>query len=97
MRQRGLVMGGAHEPRLEGTWRKVHAALEHLRKNGEDSETLNVIPVVDDRGALIDDLRVRQLLLADPESRVEQLHDGSFIALRATDDQEHAVAHGHIL
>lgn len=69
----------------------VREALEHVRHNGEDSETLNVLAVVDDRGALIDDLRVRQLLLAEPESHVAQLLDGVFIALKATDDQEHAV------
>ncbi len=69
----------------------VQQALDHLRRNGEDSETLNVVAVIDDTGKLIDDLRIRQLLLADPSSRVEQILDGSFIALKATDDQESAV------
>ncbi len=69
----------------------VQQALDHLRRNGEDSETLSVLPVMDDCGALIDDLRVRQLLLAEPDSKVEQLLDGNFIALKATDDQESAV------
>ncbi len=69
----------------------VQQALDHLRRNGEDSETLNVLPVMDDRGALIDDLRVRQLLLAEPDSKIEALLDGNFIALKATDDQEFAV------
>ncbi|MCH7779510.1 MAG: magnesium transporter [Acidobacteria bacterium] len=69
----------------------VQQALDHLRRNGEDSETLSVLPVMNDRGALIDDLRVRQLLLAEPDSKVEQLLDGNFIALKATDDQESAV------
>ena len=69
----------------------VQQALDHLRRNGEDSETLNVVAVIDDTGELIDDLRIRQLLLADPSSSVEQILDGSFIALKATDDQESAV------
>jgi magnesium transporter len=69
----------------------VRQALDHLRRNGEDSETLNVLPVMDTDGSLIDDLRVRQLLLAEPDSKVEQLLDGNFIALKATDDQESAV------
>ncbi len=69
----------------------VLQALDHLRRNGEDSETLNVLPVMDSRGALIDDLRVRQLLLAEPDSKVEELLDGNFIALKAADDQESAV------
>ena len=69
----------------------VQQALNHIRAHGEDSETLNVLPVRNEQGALIDDLRVRQLLLADPESKVEALLDGNFIALKATDDQEVAV------
>ena len=69
----------------------VREALEHLRRNGEDSETLNVLPVTDANGSLIDDLRVRQLLLAEPDSTVGDLLDGNFIALKATDDQESAV------
>jgi magnesium transporter len=69
----------------------VQQALDHLRQNGEDSETLNVIPVRNAQGALIDDLRIRQLLLSDPTAEVESLLDGNFIALKATDDQEVAV------
>jgi magnesium transporter len=69
----------------------VQQSLEHIRLNGEDSETLNVIYVVDDRGLLIDDLRTRQLLLAEPGARIADICDGHFIALRAKDDQETAV------
>jgi len=76
---------------LRSDW-TVQQSLDHVRKNGEDSETLNVIYVVDDRGHLIDDLRMRQLLLADPEaSSIAQIMDGNFVALKATDDQETAV------
>ncbi len=69
----------------------VQQALDHIRRNGEDKETLNVINVVDEDGRLIDDLRVRKLLLASPEARIRDLCDGSFVALKATDDQESAV------
>lgn len=69
----------------------VQATLEYVRKDGRDSETLNVIYVVDETGKLVDDLRMRQVLLADPDSRIEQLMDGQFVALAARDDQESAV------
>jgi len=67
-------------------------ALEHIRKYGHDSETLNVIYVVDEQGKLLDDLRIRQLLLASLDDGIEELCDGHFVALKATDDQETAVA-----
>ncbi len=75
---------------LEADW-TVQRALEHVRRHGEDSETLNVIYVVEGNGKLVDDLRMRQLLLTDPEARISDLMDGNFVALKATDDQETAV------
>ena len=69
----------------------VRETLEHIRRHGRDSETLNVIYVVDAQGKLVDDLRMRQLLLAEPESRISAIMDGHFVALCATDDQERAV------
>ena len=69
----------------------VRQALDHIRENGEDSETLSVINVVDGAGRLIDDLRVRELLLADLDASIADIGDGKFISLKATDDQERAV------
>jgi magnesium transporter len=69
----------------------IAQAMEHIRKYGRDAETVNVIYVVDDAGTLIDDLRIRQLLLADPLQTVESIMDRKITALHATDDREEAV------
>ena len=69
----------------------VHKALEHIRKYGRDSETLNVIYVVDENWKLIDDLRIKEIILAAPHQTISELCDGRFIALNADDDQETAV------
>ena len=69
----------------------VAEALEHIRIYGRDSETLNVIYVVDDDWKLIDDIRIRELLLATPEQKIADLMDRRFAALNALDDQEIAV------
>ncbi|MEX2540975.1 MAG: magnesium transporter [Trueperaceae bacterium] len=71
---------------------KVREALEHIRHFGRDSETLNVVYVVAKGGTLVDDLRMRELLLIDPEAHIEDLMDSQFVALKASDDQEEAVA-----
>ena len=42
----------------------VSQALEHIRLYGQDSETLNVVYVVDNEWKLIDDIRIRDILLA---------------------------------
>ena len=69
----------------------VQRSLDHIRQHGRNSETINVINVVDPQGKLIDDLRLRQLLLADPNERIADIIDGQFVSLKATDDQESAV------
>jgi magnesium transporter len=65
--------------------------LEHIRKFGKDSETLNIIYVIDDKGKLIDDIKIRDVLLAPLESRITDLMDENFIKLNVHMDQENAV------
>jgi magnesium transporter len=76
--------------RVRPEW-TIAQAMEHIRKYGRDAETVNVIYVVDDAGTLVDDLRIRQFLLADPQQTVESVMDRKFTALNATDDREEAV------
>jgi len=69
----------------------IGQAMAHIRKHGRDAETINVIYVIDSSGQLIDDLRIRQLLLADPEQTVESIMDRKYVGLSATEDREEAV------
>jgi magnesium transporter len=75
---------------VRGDW-TIQQVLDHIRANGEDSETLNVIYVTDERGRLVDDVRIREILLRPLHTRVEDIHDNSFVALRATDVAEIAL------
>ncbi|ANM29981.1 magnesium transporter [Acidobacteria bacterium Mor1] len=74
--------------RLEWT---VQQVLDHIREHGDDSETLNIVYVVDERGKLIDDLRIRELLVQPTSTPISEIADGKFVALTATDDQEEAI------
>ncbi|MGE5797446.1 MAG: magnesium transporter, partial [Ignavibacteria bacterium] len=69
----------------------MNKVLSYIRENGKDSETLNVIYVLGEKGKLIDDIRIRYVLLAQPDQKVSELMDENFIALQVTDDQEQAV------
>ncbi len=75
---------------LRDEWSALDA-LKHIRRNGRDSETLNVLYVVDAQGKLVDDLRIRELLLCPLETKVSELRNGVFTSLNATDDRETAV------
>ncbi|MEO7100153.1 MAG: magnesium transporter [Luteolibacter sp.] len=75
--------------RDEWTAREV---LDHIRSHGRDRETLNVLYVVDPMGRLVDEVRIREILLCPLDTQVKDLRNNVFIALTASDDQETAVA-----
>lgn len=68
----------------------VSQVLDTIRKYGKNSETIDVIYIIDEKGGLIDDIRIRDLLLAKPEDIISEIIDGRFVALNVYDDQEHA-------
>lgn len=70
----------------------VRESLDYIRGHGYDRETLNMVYVVNEAGVLLDDVRVRRFLLADPETKVSALMDGNYATLAPTDDREKALA-----
>jgi magnesium transporter len=68
----------------------VQQALDHVRNYGKDSETLNYLYVTE-HGTLIDDIHIREVLLANPDTRISDIMDDKVESLLATDDQETAV------
>lgn len=74
---------------VSGDWTAMEV-LEHIRQFGKDSETIDVIYVINEKGELIDDVRIREFLFAPPEKKVSELMDGRYITLHVNDDQEKA-------
>ena len=66
----------------------VKEVLDTIRRFGTNSETIDVIYVINYKGELLDDIRIRDIILASPEVKVDELMDDRFIALNANDDQE---------
>jgi len=69
----------------------VQQVLDYIREHGRDSETLNVIYVVDERGKVIDDIRMREFLLRPLGSAVRDMMEKVFVTLSATDSQQDAL------
>ncbi len=69
----------------------VQDVLNFVRTNGSDKETLNVVYVIDDRGKLIDDIRMREFLLAPLGKSVSEMLDENFVSLSVIADKETAV------
>ncbi|MEX0778672.1 MAG: magnesium transporter [Balneolales bacterium] len=75
---------------VRASW-TVEQAINHIRKMGKKSETINVIYVTDRSWKLIDALELQEIILADPEQKVEDIMDESFVYTSAFDDREVAV------
>ena len=69
----------------------VEEALQYIRRNGINSETIDVIYILDDKGVLIDDLRIKELLISDPKTPIADLMDGRLISLNAPDPVEEGI------
>ncbi|HUR10361.1 MAG TPA: magnesium transporter [Flavitalea sp.] len=74
---------------VQANW-TVQKVLEHIRKVGKDSETIEVVYVVNDKGGFLDDVRIREIILASPDKLIGDIIDNRFITLKVTDDQEAA-------
>jgi magnesium transporter len=66
----------------------VTEAFDTIRRYARNSETIDVIYVINEQGELVDDLRIKDLILASPNKRIEDITDGRVIALNVNDDQE---------
>ena len=47
----------------------VEDVLNTIRKYAKNSKTIDVIYVIDDKGELLDDIRIKDFILASPEKR----------------------------
>lgn len=69
----------------------VQEALNYIRTNGQNTETLNAIYITDEQNRLIADLDIRDLLLAPVDKKINEIMDDSCINLLVSDNQEEAL------
>ncbi|MBX3731600.1 MAG: magnesium transporter [Verrucomicrobiae bacterium] len=69
----------------------VREAIHHLRAHASESETLNVLYVVDPDGTLLDEIRLRRLVVAAPDVKISDLMNHQCTALSAFDHEDEAV------
>ncbi len=67
-------------------------ALEQVRTVGRGKETLSVLYLVDDRGKLLEDLRLGALVLAEPDMKVADIEDRPLVSIPATMNGSEVVA-----
>ncbi|XCI75059.1 MAG: magnesium transporter [Flavobacteriales bacterium] len=75
---------------VRDTWGVEHV-LDYIRREGKNSDTIEVVYIVNEQGQLVDDVRIREFLLVDPSTEVTELMDGRYISLSVTDSEEEAI------
>jgi magnesium transporter len=72
--------------------KSVSEAIDYIRQNYTDSETADVIFVVDEKNKLIDDVPIRRLVFNEPDQRIGELLDHFCPSLTIQENQESAVS-----
>jgi len=67
---------------------RVDQALESIRKNGVDKETINICYVIDSSRKLEGIIPIRKLILSDPSEILEDIMETNFVSVHTLDDQE---------
>ncbi len=70
----------------------VQTVLDYIRINGRDKESLDVIYVTDQSGKLMDDLRIKELLIAPLDAEIGGMINHSFVSLSTNMPQTDAAA-----
>ncbi|MEZ5054551.1 MAG: magnesium transporter [Chitinophagales bacterium] len=70
----------------------VQNALDKIRRLGRNIENINFIYIIDEHEKLIDDVNLKELLIASPETKISELMDTKYLALHVNDDQETATS-----
>lgn len=71
----------------------IEETLKYIRNNGSDKETLDVIYVTNEKGILIDDIKIREFLISPLDYKVGEVMDRKFVCLNVFEDQESAISY----
>lgn len=75
---------------VQDTW-SVQEVLDYIRKECKNSDVIEIVYIVNQKGKLVDDIKIQKFLLVDPATKVVDLMDGRYTAaLSVTDTEEEA-------
>ncbi len=80
-----------HYVAIQQNWTAAEVLAE-LRKQEHKRDAINQLYVTDSKGRLVDFVRLRNIVVVPPQTSVLEILENQKIFLRATDDQEAAVA-----
>ncbi|WP_185850290.1 magnesium transporter [Blattabacterium cuenoti] len=66
----------------------IQDLLDYIRKEVKNSDVIEIVYIIDKNGKLIDDIKIRDLLLVNPKTKVSDLMDGKYTAALNVSDTE---------
>lgn len=69
----------------------VGRVLDHIRTHGKGIESLDFVYALDGKGKLVDDIRIRDILVAPIDATMSTLMDNSFVCLTSANSKEEAI------
>lgn len=69
----------------------IEKVLSHIREIGTKVEYIDTFFVKDNEGKLVDEITLKEVLLAKPDSLLKELMNDTYISLQVNDNQEKAV------
>lgn len=76
---------------LHEAW-SMAEVFDFIRRHGASAETVTMLYVIDEQGVLLDDIHIREFLMAPPTFHVRDIMDRRFVCLSAQQSQEKALA-----
>src|SRR5690554_762963 len=76
--------------RVRPHW-NMYKVFDHLRRYGLHAETFEVLYVINDDDELIDEIQLKDVILSDPDQKIETLLDGRFTCIDEMAEQEEAL------
>ena len=74
---------------LKPEW-TIDEALSHIRKVGNDVETIDVAYVLDEKKTLIGSVTIKDIILSKPRVTISQIMDTEVVSINVMEDQEKA-------
>ena len=75
---------------IKSGW-NIEMVMNHLREVGDNVEYIDTIFVTDENGKLLDEITLKEILMARPETKVAELMNETYVSIKVTDNQELAV------
>ncbi|MBI5404462.1 MAG: magnesium transporter [Ignavibacteriae bacterium] len=69
----------------------IEKVLSHIRKIGKEVEYIDTIFATDSAGKILDEITIKEVLLAKPDSIAEEIMNNTYVSLNVMDDKEKAV------